>query len=409
MSFFLRILISALLVFLAEYYFYKKFTKAAETFIPSIDIKKFKRKYLYVILYLNIFPVALIVSFIYTSLQGMGRIVLPETLWFDYLIMFPFWISLLIQAQAILLMLPLDLFLLIFNFFDRIKKKIFLAKYYIFSGILSISIVYVPLRIFYDYKNVDVRKINYYKENLHPDLEGFKVVHISDIQADRYNTTERIQNYIEIVNLQNPDLVLISGDIITSTPNYIELAAENLGKVKSVHGTFTCLGDHDHWAYREDTKKSIRELTTALAKHNVWMIDNNKFNFKIGEATLGVTFVTNTYVDRIDKNELDSLTNLQIKNDFNILSVHQPSRVLAELASNKNYELMLAGHTHGGQITFLFPFLNLSPTHLETMYAQGSFYFGDMIMHVNRGLGMSVVPIRLNSTPEVTVFTLKNK
>jgi predicted MPP superfamily phosphohydrolase len=71
-----------------------------------------------------------------------------------------------------------------------------------------------------------------------------------------------------------------------------------------------------------------------------------------------------------------------------------------------NYDLFLAGHTHGGQITFLFPFINLSPTLFETKYVRGDFKFNNMLMIVNRGLGMSLVPLRYNSTPEVTVIVL---
>jgi predicted MPP superfamily phosphohydrolase len=71
--------------------------------------------------------------------------------------------------------------------------------------------------------------------------------------------------------------------------------------------------------------------------------------------------------------------------------------------------LFLAGHTHGGQITMLFPFLHLSPTRFETKYQRGDFHFGSMLMIVTRGLGMSLAPIRYNSTPEVTLIILKNE
>lgn len=409
MTFFIRILLMLLLIFIVEYYFYKRLSHITGFFLPSINIKKLRKIYLYTLIFLNIYPLVLLVGFIYSSLTGIGRITLPETWLFDFLIMYPFWIFLLIQSQAILLFLPIEIVTLPINFINKLKLKAKIIKYYVFSLILIFSIIYVPIRTYYDFNSVELREIKYYKKDLNPDLENFKIVHIADIQADRFTGPERLKKYIDVVNEQSPDLVLISGDIITSTPKYINLAAEYLGKIKSTHGVFTCVGDHDHWAYREDMPKSIREITIALAKNSVWLIDNNKFRFTIDEAKLGVAFITNTYIDRINVEELDSLTSLNIKNDFNILLVHQPSKVLAEMSSKKGYDLFLAGHTHGGQITFIFPFFNLSPTHFETLYAQGSFYFDDMLMHVNRGLGMSLVPLRLNSTPEVTLITLKNK
>ena len=78
------------------------------------------------------------------------------------------------------------------------------------------------------------------------------------------------------------------------------------------------------------------------------------------------------------------------------------------LQNLKKYDLFFAGHTHGGQITFLFPFYNLSPTMIETPYMRGEFKFGEMLMVVTRGLGMSLSPVRFNSTPEISVIKLKN-
>jgi hypothetical protein len=121
-----------------------------------------------------------------------------------------------------------------------------------------------------------------------------------------------------------------------------------------------------------------------------------------------LSFVTNTYVNRLEGPLLDSLlyTNGY---DFKTLIVHQPGDSLIEKARTYNYNLFLAGHTHGGQVTFIFPYLKISPTMFETQYMRGDFYFDDMLMIVNRGLGMSLIPFRLNSTPEVTVIVLNDK
>ena len=70
------------------------------------------------------------------------------------------------------------------------------------------------------------------------------------------------------------------------------------------------------------------------------------------------------------------------------------------------YDLFLAGHTHGGQITFLFPFLNLTPTMFETKYIRGKYEMGKMLIIITRGLGMSLVPMRYNSTPEITIINV---
>ena len=229
------------------------------------------------------------------------------------------------------------------------------------------------------------------------------------MQADRYTDQSRLHHFIDDVNTTKPDLVLIGGDMITSTPEYIKESGEFVGKIKSKFGVYSCVGDHDNWAYRNDTKRSLREVMASLKKNGVEMIDDGKKNIVVGNDTICITFITNTYVETVSKSTLDSLTQNSNNCALKIFLTHQPRQFLVDRAIQKNYDLFLAGHTHGGQITLLFPFLQLSPTRLETKYQRGDFHFGNMLMIVTRGLGMSLAPIRYNSTPEVTLIILKNK
>jgi predicted MPP superfamily phosphohydrolase len=199
----------------------------------------------------------------------------------------------------------------------------------------------------------------------------------------------------------------MGGDVITSTPDYINEAAEFIGKIKSKYGIFSCVGDHDNWAYHNNYARSLNEVETALENHGIEMINNGKKIINVNGAKIEITFITNTYVEKMPVNELDSLSSLQKRYDLKIFLVHQPREFLAEAALKYNYDLFLAGHTHGGQITFLFPFHNLSPTQIETPYVRGDFHFGKMLMVVTRGLGMSIAPVRYNSTPEITLIIIK--
>ena len=108
-------------------------------------------------------------------------------------------------------------------------------------------------------------------------------------------------------------------------------------------------------------------------------------------------------------NYCDYLTNKLSNVDLKILITHQPNGLTKEIAVKKGYNLMITGHTHGGQITLFFPFINLSPTLFETRFVKGDFWFDNLMMVVNRGLGMSLAPIRYNSTPEVTSIVLNRK
>jgi predicted MPP superfamily phosphohydrolase len=407
MTFILRIAILFLIIFIIEFYFFKKALNSVKIVFPAVSPKKISIIKWTAIIIIHIYPLALLLGYLQSIINNQQRIQLPENSFFDYVAVYPFWTAVLIIVQSILFLLPLDIIKIIaFPAYKKYKVKIkpYLAK--IISVIILFFLIYVPLRIVYDYNSVSIRVKEYRIKHLPEALKNFKITFIADIQADKYTDPDRLYKFISKVNATHPDLVLIAGDIITSTPDYINTASEYVGKIKSRYGVYSCVGDHDNWAYREDTGRSIREITEALKKYNVKMIDNGKEVIKVDNSEIGITFITNTYVETINAQELDKLTNGNSKHDVKIFLVHQPRQRLVDQALKNNYDLFLAGHTHGGQITFLFPFINLSPTLFETKYVRGDFKFNNMLMIVNRGLGMSLVPLRYNSTPEVTVIVL---
>ena len=210
------------------------------------------------------------------------------------------------------------------------------------------------------------------------------------------------------MNSTKPDLLLIAGDFITSTPNYINESAEYVAKIKSKYGIYACVGDHDNWAYRDYYARSLREVSEALTKKGINFISNSKRKVLVDSSKICITFITNTYVEQVNKNVLDSLTQNNEDCDLKIFLTHQPRKFLVDRAVEEKYDLFLAGHTHGGQITLMFPFIYITPTMFETSFIRGDFHFDKMLMIVTRGLGMSLAPIRYNSTPEVTVIGLRN-
>lgn len=409
MSFILRIIIVALIAFGVQFYFIRRIQQSLKAVFPGINSDRVKKYKWIFLLFANLYLIVGLVYLIYSQIKSSNVSFPPPYTWFDYLIQFPFWVYIVMVFQIIIFFILLDLVRLIINLvFSKYKERMALILSKIRIVITVFFFIYVPARAYYDYVTVSTRIVEYKKENLPEELNGFKVALIADIQADRFTNKERLNKYINEVNKTNPDLVLIAGDVITSTPTYISLAAESLGQIKSKYGVYGCVGDHDNWAYREDNERSLREIKNALLSQNVKMIDNDKIVIKVNNAKIGVTFVTNTYVERIDKDTIENLVNHNGE-DIKIFLTHQPRHFLINYAKQFDYDLFLAGHTHGGQLTFLFLFYNLSPTLIETKYVKGDFRFGNMLAVVNRGLGMSLAPIRYNSTPEVNVIIFSSE
>jgi hypothetical protein len=410
MSFIVSIIVAVVLLFVIEYYFIRKVRSSIKVLFPQFPLTTYKKLIIGLIVYVNLYMIIVIIAYLYTFLTSGDRPAPPESYLFDYLILFPFWISMLIFVQCGLLYLLLDLLkLILLPLYKKYKVQIqpLLAK--VILAIAAVFIVYIPIRVIYDFNTVSLRVVEFTKKNLPADLIGFKIAFISDIQADRYTNDTRLERFISKVNSTDPDLVLIAGDMITSTPNYINTSAKYVGMLKSKYGTHSCVGDHDNWAYWRDNGRSLREITEALNKQNVQMIDNGHEIIKVNNSEVNITFVTNTYVETISPKTLDSLTELDKNYDLKIFLSHQPRNKFIDAAIKHNYDLLLAGHTHGGQVTFFFPFYNLSATLFETKYVRGDFKFGDMLMIVTRGLGMSLLPLRYNSTPEVTLIVLNKR
>jgi len=417
LTFAIKVVVVLILVFLVEFYFVKKVTWSIKTLFPKVSDKKIKFWKRVGLVFLNIFPISTVIFMAYVFITKSYELTQPENFFFDYFVLYPFWIGTVIIVQTILFLLLINILkLLLFPLYKKLRSKYKKTEAKLFFTILLLSIIYVPARIIYDYKSIDVRQVIFEKPNLPKALDGLKIAVISDLQADRYTDYDRLENFVQKANRENADLVLIAGDIITHSPDYINLAAQEVGKLKAKHGVYACVGDHDNWAYRFENKRSVKEVTKALEKVNVPMLDNQNLFLGIDTAKIKISFITNTYVGKVKQTILDSLTTIRNKIDFKIFLTHQPREHLIDRATEQDYDLYFCGHTHGGQITFLFPFYNFSPTMAETFYLKGDFWFKkpiekskDLLMIVTGGLGMSLAPLRYNSTPEITIVTLKKK
>jgi predicted MPP superfamily phosphohydrolase len=406
MQFLIRILLFVFLIFAIEFYFIRKFNNSINILFHRILPGKVKEISKIILCLLNIYPVFLVINWSYAEITGTP-VFIPQNNFFDFLIIYPFWSFIFLAIQTTLVFLLIELIkLILFPVYKKNKQRIVNIEAWIVLASIICFLIYIPIRETYDYFSVEVRNVVFKKPGLAAALNNFKIVLISDIHADRYTNKKRLDNFISKINEVCPDLVLIGGDFISSHPDYIQLAAMEVGKIKSKYGVYSCVGDHDNWAYPDNSQRSLFEIKNALNKYNVLMMDDTNKILMIKNETILITFATDTYVRRISQATLNNLVSDNNKYSLKILLTHQPGDYLINSAYLHNYNLLLAGHTHGGQITFLFPFLNLTPTMFETKYIRGDYSLGKMVIIITRGLGMSLVPIRYNSTPEITIINL---
>jgi uncharacterized protein len=242
---------------------------------------------------------------------------------------------------------------------------------------------------------VDVESVPLWLPRLHPAFDGYRVAHISDIHLDSWLGIDRLREIIQTINSLQVDLVVMTGDFVTSTLSaYYEQYAESLRQFIAYDGVMAVLGNHDHWM----NAAYVRRL---LADGGVRNVSNNVHSIQRGDAQLHIAGVDDVWEqqDRLDI-VLDKLPD----EGAAILLAHEPDYADESAAVNR-FDLQLSGHTHGGQVYLPFFGAPILPM-LGFKYPRGLYRVGTMYQYTNRGIGMIAPTVRFNCRPEITLLTL---
>ncbi|MFN6567360.1 metallophosphoesterase [Dendronalium sp. ChiSLP03b] len=242
---------------------------------------------------------------------------------------------------------------------------------------------------------IEVNSLQLTLPHLSSEFNGYRIVQISDIHRDRWMTPQRLGRVVRLVNQQKPDLVAITGDLITRhSPRLIASLGFPLAQLTAKDQTVAVLGNHDH---DNDTKAIIQ----VLAKSGVYLLINNIYTLQRGSAMLYIAGVDDV---GMGKDRLD-LVMQQLPNEGGaILLAHEPDFANTS-AVTERFDLQLSGHSHGGQMRLPF-FKPLVLPPWGEQYYWGKYQVGNMLLYTNRGLGMTGLHLRLFARPEITVFTL---
>lgn len=248
-------------------------------------------------------------------------------------------------------------------------------------------------------------------------FHGFRILQISDIHSGSFDNKEKIEYAIDLINQQEADILLFTGDIVNTKADEFYPWVETFKKIKRFpFGKFSVLGNHDYGEYiswpsnqeKEANFKAIKELHPnidfqLLCNENV-SIDKEGENLKI----IGVENWGKNFKQAGDLNKASVGIR---KEDFKILMSHDPSHWEMEVKNHPNdYHLTLSGHTHGLQFGIEIPgFIKWSP--VQYIYKQwaGIYSNKERYINVNRGFGYHAFPGRVGIWPEITVIELQNK
>jgi uncharacterized protein len=229
---------------------------------------------------------------------------------------------------------------------------------------------------------------------LSPRLAGLRIVQLTDIHVGNFMKQAKLEWYVRAVNELNPDLVALTGDFIGSSAHFIPACAAALEKLEARDGVFACLGNHDHWV-------GAQRVTEALQAAGVEVLRNEARRLSLRGATLNVAGVDDPWRGHTD---FDRALSMSDPNAPTIMLCHQPD--LFPAVVQRDIDLTLAGHYHGGQVKLRFLGFEISPAHLVSEFVEGLYAQGRCQLYVSRGIGITGPPVRLNASPEITLLHL---
>lgn len=239
-----------------------------------------------------------------------------------------------------------------------------------------------------------------------PDTPIMKVAILSDLHVGSPHwDLARLTNLVDIVNDQQPDAVFILGDYLISnvvggTYRAPSEFAPVLSRLSAPLGVFSAMGNHD---WREDGPAMIKELQKA----NIIVLENDAANLNWHGSSINLIGIAD---DGTRKPNLQTILgkHIDLSADIQILMTHNPG-VYVDLINQNKLTLMVAGHTHGGQVNFPFYGRVFVPTRAPKTWAHGWTQTVSGPLLVTSGIGTSIFPVRFNQPPEFIMLSLTTK
>jgi predicted MPP superfamily phosphohydrolase len=242
---------------------------------------------------------------------------------------------------------------------------------------------------------VKTRQVEILIPGLPPEFEGYRVAQLSDLHIGGLTPRRWGQAWAERSNAAAPNLVVVTGDMVSSGVNFHADIADVIGSLRAEDGVYVSMGNHDYFGDGEP-------LISLLRAKGAVVLRNEGTTVTRGEASMFVAGVDDTWTRRDDLNRTMADRS---PGAFTLLLAHDPG--LFPAAVKHGIELVLSGHTHGGQVALpFFPKL-LSLGKLAHRFHLGVYRDGDSTLYVHPGLGTTGPPIRLGVAPEVAILTLR--
>lgn len=254
-----------------------------------------------------------------------------------------------------------------------------------------------------------------YVSNWPSQLDNFKLIHISDLHLGSFNSVEKLEEMVALINEEEADMIVFTGDLVNNFYHEALPFVETLKKLRAKNGVFSILGNHDYGDYAiynrnsEAWKNNFNSLKELQKKCGFELLLNESRRIEVRGSSFELIGVENWGSGRFTKDgDLDKAMQNVDPSLANILLSHDPSHWReVVLKSQHTIGLQLSGHTHGMQFGVEIPSWKWSPVQYRYKEWAGLYQEKESQLYVNRGVGHLGYAGRVGILPDLSILSLR--